>query len=135
MFLKQEKTPYTNKYLVFFSGWREIQSIMDSNREGKYQVSVSRFMSHKKEIFLVNFFWKRGTYYRLYFLMGGHFPDPKLETWMDSNREGKSQGTRNTVSGFMSHKMEIFLAMRTWIVQKMVLWSFQGEHRLHTSEL
>ena len=51
---------------------------------------------------------------------------------MDSNREGKSQGTRNTVSGFMSHKMEIFLAMRTWIVQKMVLWSFQGEHRLHT---
>ena len=67
--------------------------------------------------------------------MGGHLPDLKLETLMDSNREGKSQGTRNTVSGFMSHKMEIFLAMRTWIVQKMVLWSFQGEHRLHTSEL
>ena len=87
------------------------------------------------EIFLANFFWKRGTYYWLYFLMGGHMPDLKLETLMDSNREGKSQGTRNTVSGFMSHKMEIFLAMRTWIVQKMVLWSFQGEHRLHTSEL
>ena len=41
--------------------------------------------------------------------------------------EGKSLGTRNTVSGFMSHKMEIFLAMRTRIVG----W-FYGVFRVNT---